>query len=617
MKKTLAMILALAMIFALCACGEAPAAVQPQTPTAAPEEDPISTQIIALFNGICMLKTNPEYEKYYYCITDLDHNGRLEVTGAITQGTDSKTTALMYEMGEDFKTLELVDMRLAAGEHLPEIIKNQVETYHVDADDSWNYIFYDTSSVGAGGHYQTVYSVCLRNRVLERTALGYQDIVMEGENTKYVFTDAAGAQLSGPDDYTALGPKHFGKASMLTGLDWFTLDEIYSTERLAKSYAVFAGTEAPSVDPVVTPLPVITPNPSAAPTASPSPTPAKDPVLTKNPTSETLYEGGSCQFVAKADNASGMKWKLVAPNGTVYDATSSPFAGQVVVSGANTTCLTLSSVPLGMNGYSAYAEFYGTKTIQSGRATMTVNKREIPTVSASVGSGYVFSNVWNTVALYSSDGGKIHYECTKSGDTGPYESRTINSGESINITGVEGQYVEVEVYANVVGSDKVAYFRYGVERSPREYTEEGYVTGDNYAEVFIQTSSGVQYIPKTSCTFNGTGVYQVGDYAVVTFRNGEHVWATIYCTWEEPQPQRDYTEEGYVTGDNYAEVFIQTSSGVHYIPKSACTFSGTGFCSVGDYAVITFRNGEPIYAAIVCRNDEPVYEPVYDGDADF
>lgn len=541
MKKTLAMLLALAMIFALCACGDKPAAAEPETaPTAAPaapveEADPLNSQIVSLFNSICMLKTNPEYEKYYYCVTDLDHNGRLEVTGAITQGSDSKTSALMYEIGEDLITLEPVDMRIAAGEYLPEIITGQVETFHVAADDSWNYIFYDTANIEAKGHYQTVYSVCLRNKVLERTPIGYLDIEMDGENTVGIFTDASGAQLAGTDEYIALGSKHFGIASTTTALDWFTLSEIYSTERLAKSYSVFTGKEMPTVDPVITAIPVFSPKPS--PTPAPSPSPMPDPVVTKDPTSETLYEGGTCQFVARADNYTSIRWKLVSPNGDIYDATKSPYAGQVSVSGSNSTCLTLSGVPLGMDGYKAYAEFIGTKTVQSGRATVHVNKKAIPTVSASVGSGYVFSkNLVNSVALYSSDGGKIHYECTRTGDSGPYDSGTVSNGGSISILGVEGQYVEVEVYANVVGSDKVAYFVYGIERTPappKEYTESGYIVGDNYAEVFIQTNSGTYYFPKDGCMFGGTGVPAVGDYVELTFRNGQPLIAVVNCTGYE------------------------------------------------------------------------------------
>lgn len=218
MKKTLAMVLAAAMLFALCACGktepEAPTpAPEAPAPTAAPveakaEENPISAQIIDLFNDICMLKTNPEFGKYWYCITDLDHNDRLEVTGAVTEGSGGFTSALMYEIGEDLKTLQQVDLGLAEGEFLPEIIKSQVETYHVEADDSWHYIFFDSTAVGAGEHFQTMYSLCLRNAVLEKTVLGYMDIVFDEEqHTSYVFTDASGKELASYEEYVALASR--------------------------------------------------------------------------------------------------------------------------------------------------------------------------------------------------------------------------------------------------------------------------------------------------------------------------------------------------------------------------------------------------------------------------
>ena len=635
MKKTLAMMLAAVMLFALCACGK----TEPETPTPAPEapietaapaetgeEDPVSTQIIDLFNDICMLKTNPEYGKYWYCITDLDHNGRLEVTGAVTEGSGGFTSALMYEVGEDLKTLQQVDLGLAEGEFLPEIIKSQVETYHVEEDDSWHYIFFDSTAVGAEENFQTMYSLCLKNAVLERTVLGYMNIVMDKEqHTSYVFTDASGKELANSEEYVALASRHFGIKPVTTGMDWFALSDIFSTERLAKSYSVFTGKEAPDVDPVVTPIPAYKPTPTPTPTPSasppptptptpkPTPTPAPAPVVTKNPTNETLYVGGSCQFVAKADNASGMSWKLVAPSGEVYNAVSSPFAGQLVVSGANSNCLTLSSVPLGLNGYAVYAEFYGTSTVQSARANVYVNQVEMATVSASANSGYVFTNLWNTVNLYSSNGARIHYECFRSGDSGPYESGEIDNGGGISIVGIEGTYVGVEVYANVVGSDKVAYYTFGVERTPAppvEYTEYGIVTGTNDYEVYMETNSGVYSLEKSGCMFGGTGFPVYGDSATLTFRNGQLLIAVINCSGsnpDEPAPApTEYTEYGSVTGDNFTEVFITTDSGTHYIEKAACMMGGTGYPAIGDSAEVIFRNGEVLIAVINCSGAEIV-----------
>lgn len=547
MKKIISLFLALCIVFALCACGEtaqeaAPAPTAEVTaapaadpaPSAQPESngDPIADQIVLLFNSICMLKTNPDYAKYWYTVTDFDHNGRLEVTGAVTEGTGSYTSALIYEVGEDMKTLNNVDLGLKEGEFLPEIIKSKVDVYHT-ADGAYNYIFFDSCSVDAGNHAQTIEALSLADGKLALRPLGFIDISTKDGNTAYSFTDVNGAPLADQAAFLALAPNAFpGAIKEEITIDWFALSDIYSTDRLAKSYSVFMGLEKLDVDPIITPIPEYTPSP--APTPTPTPTPAADPVVTKNPTAESVIEGGSCQFVARADNASSMRWMLMDKNGNVYDAAKSPFAGQLRVSGVTSTCLTLSNIPLGMNGYRAYAEFYGTTTIQSKAATVSVSPVPIATVSASANNGTNFFDLNNTVYLYSSNGANIHYECIKQGDSGPYASADVGNGAGITIAGIEGQRINVEVYANVIGSEKVSYFVFTVDRqpapAPTEWTEYGTVIGDTFVEVKIQTPSGIYYVDKSACMFGGTGIASVGDSASVTFRNGEVLIAVITCT---------------------------------------------------------------------------------------
>ena len=478
MKRVLSILLTVTMLFALCACGntvtepaptpevtEAPA--QPQN-----EQSDLEKQIILLFNSVCMLKTNPEYGKYWYCVTDLDQNGRLEITGAVTEGSGSFTTAMMYEVGEDLATLQTVDLGLAEGEFLPEIIMNKVDTYCSPVG-TWNYLFSDTTSVDSGNHFQAIVALTLENGKLISTPLCYLDVKTENGVTQNYFHDSFGNELSGLEEFRVFPELFFADCTKtVTYFDWFSLTEIYSTERLAKSYGVFEGTETPAVDPMVEPVPIYTQQPTvtAAPTAKPTPSPAPTavpaPQVTKNPTAETVYVGGSCQFIAKADYSTGMRWKLMDPSGYIYDVASTPFAGQLVASGVTANCITLSNIPLGMDGYKIFAEFYGTTTVQSKSCGITVKQAPSATVSASATSGAVFGDLWNTIYLYSSDGSDIEYECFRGGDSGPYESGIVQSGSPISLVGVEGQSVPVEVYACAVGSSKNAYFIYTVDREP-------------------------------------------------------------------------------------------------------------------------------------------------------
>lgn len=463
MKKFLAIALALCMVFALCACGQAapaaptaaPAQDQPAAPTAVPA-DPASaqSQVNLIYSNFGILQSNPEYSNFYYTMADLDNNGRLEIIVAVTEGTLSYTRADFYEVNASFNGLDKVTSNVSEGEGYPEIIAQSVDTYKT-ADGSYYYVYTDNSNAGSG-FYKAIKSLCLKNSAISVNTLGTQNVVMENGYTIYESYDKNGNILM-PEDFDSLADKEFtGAIKSKTNFDWFALSEVLSSDRLLQSYCVFTGTVLPSA----TPAPLYTPQPT---------TYIVDvvPVVTKDPSSETVYEGNSCQFVSRATAFNSMKWKLVDAYGNVFDAARSGIQG-LVVSGSDSPCLTFSNVPMQLNGYSVFAEFYGKTTVQSGRARINVTKAPQPDafVSASPNSGAYFRDLYNYVNFYSSNGANIHVEATKQGDTGCYLSQDIASGQSINIEGIEGQCITVEVYANVIGSQKVAYFYYTVDRTP-------------------------------------------------------------------------------------------------------------------------------------------------------
>lgn len=109
-------------------------------------------------------------------------------------------------------------------------------------------------------------------------------------------------------------------------------------------------------------------------------TPEIEPLkITKHPTPETVTEGGKALFVARADNAEKIAWELVSPGGDVYahNEITNKFPSMVVKGGTEET-LSLSNIPLGMNGWSARCVFTGedgTKQVSSG-AKLTVKEKE-------------------------------------------------------------------------------------------------------------------------------------------------------------------------------------------------------------------------------------------------
>lgn len=137
------------------------------------------------------------------------------------------------------------------------------------------------------------------------------------------------------------------------------------------------------VEASATPTPAATAAPTAKPdtsstaaTAKPTATPVSVPKVTKSPTGETVTEGSSCIFIARADGATGYTWYCTAADGSVYTMAQAKtsFPG-LSVSGDGTTTLTLSNIPASLSGASFYCNFSNSAgDVKSGSATVTVTK---------------------------------------------------------------------------------------------------------------------------------------------------------------------------------------------------------------------------------------------------
>lgn len=131
-----------------------------------------------------------------------------------------------------------------------------------------------------------------------------------------------------------------------------------------------------------TQAPAGSPTPAPAATSTPAPTArASAPTVTKSPTDERLTEGGTCLFVARADNASSIVWHLVSPDGNTditYDAAKSRFPS-LGISGGTENTLRLSNVPASMNGWKVYCRFGNSVgSVSSGSAVISVTAAATP-----------------------------------------------------------------------------------------------------------------------------------------------------------------------------------------------------------------------------------------------
>ena len=149
------------------------------------------------------------------------------------------------------------------------------------------------------------------------------------------------------------------------------------------------------------------------------------PTITKQPSGDTISELATELLVARADNATEIKWYLVAPRGASYDAEQ---AGELFpgmgVAGQGTQTLALYTVPSGFNGWQVECHFKdinGEETV-SEKATVTVSAQlpAAPAITQAPEKAYLMFGQKTTLSVYADapSGYQIKYQwyATESND---------------------------------------------------------------------------------------------------------------------------------------------------------------------------------------------------------
>ena len=184
-KQFIGLLLAAMMLLSLAACGGAPAAKAESAPAApaAPAADPapaapaapadpapaqpaapeggqvtvasspvsetaaeasdIDAQLALIYSKVgTMLQTGGELP-WYYTVTDLDHDGRLEFIAASQHPSDRSTNLKIWSVSKDKKSLTECKVSKDPDESFPDIMTDSVDTFHDLKNDVWYYMFYD------------------------------------------------------------------------------------------------------------------------------------------------------------------------------------------------------------------------------------------------------------------------------------------------------------------------------------------------------------------------------------------------------------------------------------------------------------------------------------------
>ena len=273
------------------------------------------------------------YTPWFYTVTDLDHNGLLEILAASTQGTGIFTYANFYEVlpdGSGLKNLYHEGVEIEGPDDWPEIIRDSLPCYYDAASDTYFYPCEGVTREGAAHQYFAWSALSLKNGVAEWEHLASKDVewLDGGESERITCTDAQGDPISEADYDSAVERRFAGMEKSEVKLDWTQVQPELPEE--------------------------------AQPEAESTPDNNPEFNITKNPTSESLTIGGKTWFIAHADNGVAPTWQMLDPEGEVYTLSAAMDSNpglQLEVLPQDT--LAVSNVPLSVNGWSVVARFDG------------------------------------------------------------------------------------------------------------------------------------------------------------------------------------------------------------------------------------------------------------------
>ncbi len=251
MKKKALCVLLAALLLLLCGCTPA---VNNPGPDPEPDLSAVESQIALLNENVSVWGEGlNEGNSGVFCVTDLDHNGRLELIASFVEGTGYFSTSTIYEVDETFEAIEEVDVSAIREASEPDLLFYDKYTCY-EEDGVYYYICED---VVRNGYAEAVFYkqyISLENGVLSSDVIGAIEAKVEEERgedvLKTAYYDDEGHNIT-PDDFRALETYWFRDDAKKTAIrfGWIAYEgEDDYSEDLTGSYNVFGPVTGYSAD---------------------------------------------------------------------------------------------------------------------------------------------------------------------------------------------------------------------------------------------------------------------------------------------------------------------------------------------------------------------------------
>lgn len=185
MKKKFMIAGCIFLVSVLCACSRTSVSEE----SGKTEDDPVSQFEILADNRDLWVSPKEYGGMFFYTVTDLDQNGRLELITSTRQGSDNYIYSRYFEVNETMDGVtEYMMMGNSEGESQADIIVESAPVFYDQASGRYYYVFVDSLRNGEEEYYYNKRAICLTDGVIQEQPLAFKSVLVEhgGENGEIV-----------------------------------------------------------------------------------------------------------------------------------------------------------------------------------------------------------------------------------------------------------------------------------------------------------------------------------------------------------------------------------------------------------------------------------------------
>ena len=202
MKRILSNLL-VAALAVLMTAGSLVTASAEQAAAVSIEASDIDLQLSLISSQAEKMKQTDGLVRWFYTVTDLDHDGNLEFVAAAQHPQDRSTNLKVWEVGADRKALTECRLDIDADESFPDLLTDTADTYHNTQTDTWSYVLNDNIVLSNTEVYAVKTAVTMKDGVVSYNPFAIEHTVIDSNNIRNVsHTDMNGMIIS-PEQFNA------------------------------------------------------------------------------------------------------------------------------------------------------------------------------------------------------------------------------------------------------------------------------------------------------------------------------------------------------------------------------------------------------------------------------